>query len=546
MKIAVRQINTIIGDLDGNAEKIRAGYRRAKEAGADLAVFPELSLVGYPPMDLVEKRAFREATTRKASELAAETDSTGLIFGAFDEDDDDVGTNVFNAAFFCFDGAVRGIQHKTLIPNYDVFDEVRYYESAKSADVCHFKGKAIGVSVCEDIWNDKDYWKRRLYPNDPVDQQIKKGADILINISASPYSHGKRVERRDMLATVTRDNKTPLAYACAVGGQTELIFDGASMCFDREGRLVKLGASGEEDFFVFDTEADYEEIVDVEGDFPEEVERALVVGLRDFFGKQGFTKAAIGLSGGIDSAVVAALATKALGAENVIGATLPSKYSSDGSVADSLKLSERLGIICHTLSIRQVVEAALETLAPAIRPEPGSVTEQNVQARARGLTMTAIANETGALLLATGNKSELAVGYATLYGDMAGALAPIGDVYKTDVYRIAEWINRDEELIPREIIEKAPSAELKPDQTDQDSLPPYETLDAILRLYLEENLECAEIVERVGEPDTVKRTLAMVDFNEFKRRQAAPALRVSTKAFGYGRRFPMVQRWRKR
>ena len=270
MKIAVRQINTIIGDLDGNAEKIRAGYRRAKEAGADLAVFPELSLVGYPPMDLVEKRAFREATTRKASELAAETDSTGLIFGAFDEDDDDVGTNVFNAAFFCFDGAVRGIQHKTLIPNYDVFDEVRYYESAKSADVCHFKGKAIGVSVCEDIWNDKDYWKRRLYPNDPVDQQIKKGADILINISASPYSHGKRVERRDMLATVTRDNKTPLAYACAVGGQTELIFDGASMCFDREGRLVKLGASGEEDFFVFDTEADYEEIVDVEGDFPEE------------------------------------------------------------------------------------------------------------------------------------------------------------------------------------------------------------------------------------------------------------------------------------
>ncbi|MBD3408599.1 MAG: NAD(+) synthase, partial [Ignavibacteriales bacterium] len=336
------------------------------------------------------------------------------------------------------------------------------------------------------------------------------------------------------------------AYACAVGGQTELIFDGASMCFDREGRLVKLGASGKEDFFVFDTEADYEEIVDVEGDFPEEVERALVVGLRDFFGKQGFTKAAIGLSGGIDSAVVAALATKALGAENVIGATLPSKYSSGGSVADSLKLSERLGIICHTLSIRQVVEAALETLAPAIRPEPGSVTEQNVQARARGLTMTAIANETGALLLATGNKSELAVGYATLYGDMAGALAPIGDVYKTDVYRLAEWINRDEELIPREIIEKAPSAELKPDQTDQDSLPPYETLDAILRLYLEENLECAEIVERVGEPDTVKRTLAMVDLNEFKRRQAAPALRVSTKAFGYGRRFPMVQRWRKR
>jgi NAD+ synthase (glutamine-hydrolysing) len=546
MKIAICQANPIIGDLKGNQTKILDGYRKGVSVNADLVIFPELFLCGYPPLDLVEKKEFREAVRKASGEIAAQTTETGLIFGTITEDyEDKIGTGVYNSALLCSNGTIRFVQSKTLIPNYDVFDEVRYFESAKEINTVEFKGERLGISICEDIWNDEDYWKHRRYTIDPVQKLVEGGAALLINISASPYAYGKRKQRFEMLSLLAKHEKMPLIYACCVGAQTDLIFDGGSMCLNSRGILDLIGKAFEEDFLLYDTGKNYDPVKVVEGSFPEETLKGLILGVNDYARKTGFKKALVGLSGGIDSAVVAYIAAEALGAGNIHVLMMPSKFSSRGSVEDSVNLIANLGISSHKVSIQPVVDKTLEILTPLFNGLNEDTTEENLQSRIRGLYLMALSNKLGYLLCSTGNKSEIATGYATLYGDMCGAISVIGDVYKTQIYEIAGFINREKEIIPREIIDKAPSAELRPDQTDQDSLPPYDLLDRILKMYLEEHKELEEISSTVGDPVLVRKVLRLVDINEFKRKQAAPILRISTKSFGYGRRYPIVQGWRK-
>lgn len=546
MKIALCQLNPIIGDINGNKDKIINGYKKALEDKVDLVMFPELALCGYPPQDLVEKQEFRDAMFKAAEEIASVSTDTGLLFGSIVEEIESIGTGIYNSAILCYDGKIQFVQKKTLLPNYDVFDEVRYFESAKEVFIHEFKGEKLGISICEDIWNDADYWKQRRYETDPVQKLVDDGATILLNISASPYAYGRRKERLEMLSVLTRTDQLPLAYCCCAGAQTDLVFDGASMCFNANGDLLLMGKTFVEDYFVFDTIETYPFITDVESSYEEEVLNALIYGLKDYAVKTGFKKALVGLSGGIDSALVTYIAVQAFGKENVHVIMMPSQYSSEGSVKDSEKLIENLGITSNNVSIQPVVNTVLEQLSPLFEGLPKDVTEENVQARVRGLYLMAVSNKFNYMLCTTGNKSEMGVGYATLYGDMCGALAIIADVYKTQVYKISKYINRHEEIIPREIIEKAPSAELRPDQKDEDSLPPYEVLDKILRMYLEDYKESKEISEVIGDAETVDYVLKLVDRNEFKRKQAAPSLRVTTKAFGYGRRFPIVQRWQRK
>jgi len=545
VKIALCQINTIIGDLKFNKEKILSYYARAVSDGADIAIFPELSLVGYPPLDLVEKKEFRLASTKALYEIASHTGDTALLFGTITEDDDNIGTDIHNSAVLCYNGKPQFIQHKSLIPNYDVFDEMRYFDSAKCVYIHKFKDENLGISICEDIWNDADYWYKQRYSYDPVKDLIQKGASIIINISASPYSYSKRESRRNMLSLLARTENVPLIYVCTTGAQTELIFDGASMCFDSAGNLVRLGKAFDEDYFIFDTKENYSSIEKTEGSFEEETLNALIYGLKEYCIKENFKKVLLGLSGGMDSALVTYIAVKAVGPENVNVLLMPSKYSSKGSVTDSEKLISNLGISWANVTIQPVVDEILKNLVPVITEYPKRVVEENLQARVRGVYLMAVSNQYNYLLLTTSNKSEMAVGYSTLYGDMCGGLGVIADVYKTDVYRIAEYINREKEIIPGSIIEKAPSAELSPGQKDQDTLPPYELLDKILRMYLEENKEIEEITSVIGDRNLVQKVLRMVDKSEFKRRQSAPVLRVSSKAFGYGRRYPIVQGWRR-
>jgi len=546
MKIAVCQSNPVIGDLKGNSKKILDGYKQAIADGAELVIFPELFLCGYPPLDLVEKKEFREAVKNAANKIALQTRKVGLIFGTITEDyEDKIGTGVYNSAALCYDEKIQFIQNKTLIPNYDVFDEVRYFESAKDVFVHEYMGEKLGISICEDIWNDADYWKHRRYTTDPVQKLVDNGATLLINISASPYAYGKRKEKYNMLSVLTKTDKLPLVYVCCIGAQTELIFDGGSMCLNSSGKLQMLGKTFEEDYFIFDSKKSYTEIKEVEASFEEEVLNALILGMKDYANKTGFKKALVGLSGGIDSAIVTYITAKALGPQNVHVVLMPSKYSSEGSVKDSEKLIADLGITSENISIQSVVDKALEMLKKSFKEKDEDVTEENLQSRIRGIYLMALSNKHGYLLCTTGNKSEIATGYATLYGDMCGAVSVIGDVYKTQIYKIAKYINLNEEVIPNEIITKIPSAELRPNQTDQDSLPSYDLLDKILKMYLEEQKEFEEISLAIGNKDLVYRVLRLVDMNEFKRKQTAPVLRVSTKAFGYGRRFPIVQGWRK-
>ena len=448
MKIALCQINPIIGNLKYNQSKIIEGYKKGVKSGADIVIFPELSLVGYPPQDLVEKKEFRDAVTKAANELASITKETAMLFGAITEDDDLIGTDIHNSAILCFDGKIQFVQHKTLIPNYDVFDEMRYFDPSKEVNVFEFKGEKLGISICEDIWNDADYWYRRRYTRDPIQELLDKGATILLNISASPYAFGKRENRREMLSVLTKQDKIPLAYVCCVGAQTDLIFDGASMCFDSNGRLVKLGKTYEEDFLIFDTNESNNEIKHCEKSFEEEVLSSLIYGVKDYCNKLGFTKLLIGLSGGLDSAIVTYIAVEALGAENVHVILMPSKYSSEGSITDSEKLISNLGILSSNVSIQPVVDETMEQLT-SITGNIKSVTEENLQARIRGLYLMAFSNNNNYLLLTTGNKSEVATGYCTLYGDMCGGLAVIADVYKTDIYRITNYINIEKEIIPQ-------------------------------------------------------------------------------------------------
>ncbi|MCP5061821.1 MAG: NAD+ synthase [Ignavibacteriae bacterium] len=545
MKIALCQINPIIGNIEYNKNKILTEYKKGIEAGVDLVIFPELALCGYSPQDLIEKEEFRQAVINATIQIAEQSKDVGLLFGTITEEFDNVGTGVYNSAVLCYDGKIQFVQNKTLLPNYDVFDEVRYFESAKDVHNFKFKGEILGVSICEDIWNDVDYWKQRLYERDPVQRSLDKGATVLVNISASPYHFGRKNERKEMLSVLTKTNNISLAYVSCVGAQTDLIFDGASLCLDNKGELVKNGKSFEEDFFIFDTNKNYKPLEIKEKSLGEVLLEALILGVKDYAAKTGFKKALVGLSGGIDSALVTYIAVKAFGSKNVHVVMMPSEYSSEGSIKDSEKLISNLNITSETISISSVFNEFKNILKPSFSETKEDVTEENIQARIRGVILMAMSNKFGYLLCTTGNKSEMAVGYATLYGDMNGALGVIADVYKTQVYEISNSINRNEEIIPKNIIDKAPSAELRPDQKDEDSLPPYEILDRILQLYLEEYKEIDEISKIIGDRDLVKKYLNLVDRNEFKRKQAAPVLRVSKKAFGYGRRFPIVQGWRK-
>jgi NAD+ synthetase len=543
MRIALAQINTTVGDLDGNEAKIRQGLRRAEEEKADLVLFPELAITGYPPRDLLLKKDFIAKNLEVLNRLAATSGKTAMLVGFVGEHKGGPGREVTNEVALLEKGAIAATRAKTLLPTYDVFDEDRYFEPALENPPVMVGGHSCGVTICEDIWNDEDFWPQRRYQRNPVARQISAGAESLLNVSASPWCVGKGKVRYDMLASLARKSQRPVALCNLVGGNDELVFDGGSLVFNAKGELIAQPKTFEEDFVVVDTSTSPAILPRVECE-EENVYRALVLGLRDYFQKCGFKSAVLGLSGGIDSAVVACLAVAALGAENVHGLSLPSQFSSQGSLDDARLLAKNLGIRYDVVSIEPPFESARQQLKPLFAGRAEDTTEENIQARLRGVLLMALSNKFGSLLLTTGNKSELAVGYCTLYGDMCGGLAVISDVPKTMVFRLARWINREKEIIPLSTISKAPSAELRLNQLDQDSLPPYEILDAILDHYVVQGRSLAEIVRLGFDEGTVKQIIRLIDFNEYKRRQAAPGLKVTTKAFGVGRRFPIAQRYR--
>ncbi|MCX8057139.1 MAG: NAD+ synthase [Ignavibacteria bacterium] len=544
MNIVLASINPIVGDLKGNYEKIISYVQKAKELKADLIIFPELSLLGYPPLDLLDKNSFVTEAISYHKKIVDISKGIGIIFGSVTKIEDEIGTNIFNSAIFCYDGKIKSIHHKSLLPNYDVFDEVRYFEPSKEINVVEFHGKKLGITICEDAWNDKDFWVHRKYEFDPIEKVVGLGADIIINISASPFSIGKEKIRTEMFSSIARKHKRKVLFVNQVGANTDLIFDGGSKVFDSNGNLIIASNRFEESLVLFDTDKEYEASNYIFPNEDEDIYNALILGIRDYCYKTGFRKVVLGLSGGIDSALVAVLAKEALGADNVLCVMMPSKYSSEGSIKDAQKLIENIRVKGTIIPIQDLFDKFKESLSNEFKNLPEDVTEENLQSRIRGVLLMALSNKFGYLLLATGNKSELATGYATLYGDMCGGLAPISDVYKTKVYDLARFINRKEEIIPVEIINKVPSAELKPNQTDQDTLPPYEVLDKILYYYIEEAKEVDEIVELGFDRGLVQNVLKMVDRAEYKRKQAAPGLKITSKAFGTGRRFPIVQRWR--
>ncbi|HBL17511.1 MAG: NAD+ synthase [Elusimicrobia bacterium GWA2_69_24] len=541
MKIAIAQINTTVGDFPGNLEKIRSSYARAVSQGAELVVFPELALCGYPPQDLLDRPEFVRSNQAALQELQRSARKAGMIVGYVEANPSRLGKVVFNAAALLHRGKVAARRYKTLLPTYDVFDEGRFFEPAPDNKPIPFLGKYLGLSICEDAWNDPPFWKRRLYPVDPVQRLARAGADLLVNIAASPFERGKAPLRHQLMRRHVLRHRIPMVSCALVGANDELVFDGNSFCMDASGRLLRQARSFEEDLILADPFSGVPESRRAPLDEVEEIYRALVLGIRDYARKCGFHEAILGLSGGIDSAVVAVLAADALGAGNVTGVTMPSRYSSEGSKTDSIALARNLGIRFIQIPIHKLHDTALDSLHETFRGTDPGVAGQNIQARMRGLLLMALSNKTGALLLATGNKSEMSVGYCTLYGDMNGGLAVIGDVLKTTVYALARWINRDGERIPLASIDKPPSAELKPNQKDQDDLPPYDVLDDILKAYVEDGKDAAWLTRRGHSADLVKRILNAVDTNEYKRRQAPPVLRVSPKAFGIGRRMPMAR-----
>jgi NAD+ synthetase len=544
MKIALAQINPRVGDLDNNTRKILAFVHRAREERADLVVFPEMGVLGYPPLDLVEKKAFAAKVLEKMHEVARASTHIGIICGFVSQNKAPAGKPLHNSAALCAHGQIAAVVNKALLPTYDVFDERRYFEPAAAVAPVEFNGAKIGLSICEDIWNDRAFWPHPLYSWDPVEELVKQGAQILVNIAASPFALGRPQLKEHMLAAAARRHGLPLVAVNQVGGNTSLLFEGASKCFNPKGEVVARAKYFEEDFIVFDTAASSGAMRPAPENDVALAYEALVMGTRDYLHKCGFRKAVIGLSGGIDSALVAKIAVDALGPENVLGVSMPSRYSSEHSKSDAAALAKNLGIELRVIPIENIFKACLDSTAEVFKGREPDITEENIQARIRGNLLMAISNKFGHLVLTTGNKSELAVGYCTLYGDMSGGLAVIGDVPKTLVYEIARYINREKEVIPANSLTKPPSAELRPDQTDQDTLPPYEILDPILKLYVEESMERDEIIARGHDAKLVDKILRWVDHNEYKRMQAAPCLRVTTKAFGFGRRIPIAQGWR--
>ena len=546
VKIALGQINPTVGDFSGNAAKMIQFALEARGAGAGLILFPELAACGYPPRDLVERPSFVARNRATVERIAAETQGIAVICGMVTAAEADSGKKVMNSAALLRDGRIEFIQSKMLLPTYDVFDEARNFSPAKSQHLFGFCGKQMALTICEDAWNDKRFWNRRLYGVDPVEELVRAGGNFVLNISASPFWMGKRELRRDMLAAIARNQKVPVAMVNQVGGNDSLVFDGSSLVIAPDGAVIAQAKSFEEDLIYFDSQKiDSQKIG---GDMHPQIEgeeasvyEALVLGTRDYVHKCGFQRAIIGLSGGIDSALTASIAADALGSENVIGVGMPGPYSSKGSIDDARELAANLRIRFELLSIDEIYEAARRTLAPVFAGLQPDVTEENIQSRARGLLLMSMSNKFGALVLSTGNKSELAVGYCTLYGDMVGGLAVISDVPKTLVYGLSAYVNSRSRVIPEATIEKAPSAELRPDQKDSDSLPPYDVLDIILEEYVE-NSRSAEEIARLHKFDSelVRRVVRMVERSEYKRQQAAPGIKISAKAFGYGRSFPIA------
>jgi NAD+ synthetase len=542
MRVALAQLNTTVGDFAGNEARILDAYRRGVAAGAELVMVPELATCGYPPRDLLLRAEFIESNLRVLDRLTSATGQTGLLVGFVGRSAKAAGRALKNAVALLQDGRVVATSAKTLLPTYDVFDEDRYFEPATENRPVEFNGRKLGLTICEDVWNDEDFWPERRYPRNPVTALSEAGAEFLFNVSASPWHLGKNRIRRGMLSSLAAKVKCPLLYCNLVGGNDELIFDGASLAFDARGRLIARGQAFAEDFLVVDT-ATAAAIEPEEACDEEKLYGALVLGLRDYLHKCGFKSAVLGLSGGIDSALTAVLAADALGREHVLGVSLPSQFSSQGSLDDARQLAAALGLRYQVIPIQPMFETVKAQLKPVFAGRAEDTTEENLQARLRGMVLMALSNKFGSLLLTTGNKSEMAVGYCTLYGDMCGGLSVISDVPKTMVYRLARWINRQRELIPQASILKAPSAELRPNQTDQDSLPPYDVLDAILERHVVQLQTVAEITAAGFDEATVRRTVRMINAAEYKRRQAAPGLKVTSKAFGVGRRIPIAQRW---
>ena len=578
MKIALAQINPTVGDFTGNTRLILDFKRRAGDAGAVLAVFPELSVCGYPPADLLEKRSFLARAAGALGEIAAQTATgpailcgTALATGAADGKGAE-GKRACNVAALLSGGEVSFIQQKMLLPFYDVFDEQRYFEPARQQSLTMLDGQPLAVTICEDAWNDKGFWPRRLYPVDPVDELMRQwatlpdpiaaGSRLILNISASPFWCGKRQLRRNMLAAIARRHAAYVVMVNQVGGNDSLIFDGSSLVVGPNGDVVAQAASFTEDLVLFDTDSVQERganramgraavqvaepMAACDADEIAAMWDGLVLGTRDYVRKCGFRKALVGLSGGIDSALVAAIAVEALGADNVLGVGMPSEFSSTGSIEDARELAGNLGIRFELVSIHDIFSHYQSTLEPLFAGTPFGLAEENLQSRIRGGLLMALSNKFGALVLTTGNKSEMSTGYCTLYGDMVGALAVIGDVFKTRVYALSRHANRKGEVIPRNTLEKPPSAELRPDQRDTDSLPPYDVLDPILEAYVERYCSAEQILaERTEAGETVdlaliRRVLSLVERSEYKRQQAAPVLKVTQKSFGNGRRFPIA------
>jgi NAD+ synthetase len=541
VKIGFAQLNTTVGDLRGNAEKILAAYRDLVQRGAQLVLTPELALTGYPPQDLVFKSRFVPLNLEKLGELQRAVGEVPLIVGFIDANGGP-GQPFHNAAAILQRGQPLRKIYKSLLPTYDVFDEDRYFEPAKCVEAVEIAGTRFGVTICEDIWTDK-YLPRRLYGSSPVGSLLTQGIQAMLNLSASPFSIGKAARRAEMLSALAREHRLPIHYCNAIGGNDQLVFDGNSLAFDSTGTLHTRLAPFAEECAIVELNPSSPAPTAAFQSEPEELFHALSLGTRDYLNKCGFHSAVLGLSGGIDSAVTACVAAHALGPENVLGVTMPTQYSSPGSIDDSLALAKNLGIRCLTIPIQRSFEVFCEQFREVFAGLPEDTTEENMQPRLRGMTLMALSNKFGSLLLTTGNKSELAVGYCTLYGDMCGGLAVISDVPKTMVYEIAEWINRDREILPRATIDKPPSAELKPDQRDQDTLPPYEVLDPILQLYVEEQLSGTEIIARGFDEKTVRWVVRRVDLNEYKRAQSVPGLKVTGRAFGLGRKMPVAQRF---
>jgi len=541
VKIALGQINPTVGDFCGNAAKIIDFAVRARTAGAGLILFPELSVCGYPPRDLVERPAFVARNRESVEKIAAATAGIAVICGLVTPAEADTGKSVMNSAALLRGGRVDFGQSKMLLPTYDVFDEVRNFAPARSQELLRFCGKQIALTICEDAWNDKRYWNRRLYGVDPVEELVRRGGDFVLNISASPFWQGKRELRRDMLAALAKNHRVPVAMVNQVGGNDSVVYDGSSLVIAPDGQVIAQGKSFEEDLIYFDSQS-------LAGEMHEQIAgeeatayAALVLGTRDYVRKCGFQRVLVGLSGGIDSALTAAIAVDAVGAENVIGVGMPGPYSSQGSIDDARQLAQNLGIRFEVIAINEIYDACRKTLAPTFAGMAPDVTEENIQSRSRGMVLMSLSNKFNALVLSTGNKSELGVGYCTLYGDMVGGLAVISDVPKTLVYRLSAYVNSRKAVIPQATIDKPPSAELRPDQKDSDSLPPYDVLDVILEDYVEDSRSAQQIAHAHHlDPDLVKRVIRMIERSEYKRQQAAPGIKISVKAFGYGRRFPIA------